>query len=792
MGLSQTMRQLFAPEKQDATPAVLDQIEELMAAVNRANDGDYTEKITVSGDDAVGGLADGLQALLVEAAYTKAQLADMQAQQDALQRSQAIIEFNVDGEILYANDNFLNTMGYTLEGVKGQHHRIFVDSAYAASPEYRQFWQDLARGEFKEAEYLRYRKDGSPIWIRATYNPVVDAQGKPYKIVKFASDITDTKKEAVRVTQVDAMVKQATAMVFADEQFVVRFMNPAALKTLRNLEQYLPVKADEIVGQSIDVFHKNPQHQRRLLADPSNLPLTTQITVGPETLDLEVKAVYDDNQNRLGSMVTWEIVTEKLEMERKINQIQAMVQQASAMVFADQDFVVRFMNPAALKTLRSLEQHLPVKADEIVGQSIDVFHKNPHHQRGILADPSNLPLTTQISVGPEKLDLEVKAVYDDNQNRLGSMVTWEIVTKKLEMERQIKETAEEERRVAEETQKKVDVILGLVNSVADGDFDLDIPNLGNDAIGQVAEALDKAIGAIRSALTEVKDVSSTVATASTEMSSAAEEISKGAQQQAARLEETASSLEEITSTVKQNSDNAQEARQLANSSRDVATAGGTVVSDAVKAMSEINDASKKIADIITTIDEIAFQTNLLALNAAVEAARAGEQGRGFAVVAAEVRSLAQRSASSAKEIKSLIQDSNRKVENGTELVNKSGDTLNEIVESVKRVTDIVAEIAAASQEQLIGIEQVNRAVTSMDHVTQANASQTEELAGTSAAVLNNARRLETMVSAFQLGHENHATSDSDRRAAPAPPAAPIDPFSSMSGEATNPDDFIEF
>ncbi len=167
-------------------------------------------------------------------------------------------------------------------------------------------------------------------------------------------------------------------------------------------------------------------------------------------------------------------------------------------------------------------------------------------------------------------------------------------------------------------------------------------------------------------------------------------------------------------------------------------------------MGEINQSSKKIADIITTIDEIAFQTNLLALNAAVEAARAGEQGRGFAVVAAEVRNLAQRSASAAKEIKTLIQDSVRKVENGTELVNKSGQTLTEIVNAVKRVTDIVSEIAAASKEQLAGIEQVNKAVAQMDRVTQANAAQTEEMSGTASALLTHSIQLNELVSRFRL------------------------------------------
>jgi methyl-accepting chemotaxis protein len=225
-------------------------------------------------------------------------------------------------------------------------------------------------------------------------------------------------------------------------------------------------------------------------------------------------------------------------------------------------------------------------------------------------------------------------------------------------------------------------------------------------------------------------------------------------------------MEEITATVKQNADSARQANQLAAGSRESAEKGGQVVTSAIGAMSEINAASKKIADIITTIDEIAFQTNLLALNAAVEAARAGEQGRGFAVVATEVRNLAQRSATAAKEIKALIQDSVRKVENGSELVNRSGQTLDEIVTSVKRVTDIVAEIAAASKEQATGIDQVTKAMAQMDQVTQQNSSQTEELSSTAQSMSTHAEQLQALVARFKLG------ADSGRTAPPARPAAP--------------------
>jgi methyl-accepting chemotaxis protein len=225
-------------------------------------------------------------------------------------------------------------------------------------------------------------------------------------------------------------------------------------------------------------------------------------------------------------------------------------------------------------------------------------------------------------------------------------------------------------------------------------------------------------------------------------------------------------MEEMTSTVKQNADNAGQANQLATAARDQAEKGGAVVGKAVKAMTEINESSKKIADIISVIDEIAFQTNLLALNAAVEAARAGEQGRGFAVVASEVRSLAGRSATAAKEIKDLIQDSVKKVEDGSVLVTQSGQTLEQIVASVKKVSDIVAEIAAASREQSSGIEQVNRAVVQMDEMTQQNAALVEQATAASQSMAHRARDLNQMMNRYQVS----ASAAADRAASASRPA----------------------
>ncbi len=289
----------------------------------------------------------------------------------------------------------------------------------------------------------------------------------------------------------------------------------------------------------------------------------------------------------------------------------------------------------------------------------------------------------------------------------------------------------------------------IASKIAAGDLTVKVETRrgdGQSLLARMREMSEK----LAAIVAEVRGASEEVGSASRQIAEGNGDLSRRTQEQAAALEETASSMEELTSTVTQNADNAHQASQLVASARSQAVEGGEVVTRTVEAMRAINQTSKKIADIIGVIDEIAFQTNLLALNAAVEAARAGEQGRGFAVVATEVRHLAQRSATAAKEIKGLITDSVAKIENGSQLVDASGKALTAIVESVKRVTDIVADIAAASSEQSSGIEQVNKAVMQMDQMTQQNAALVEEAAAASMAMQDQAEQLLGVVSFFRI------------------------------------------
>jgi len=292
--------------------------------------------------------------------------------------------------------------------------------------------------------------------------------------------------------------------------------------------------------------------------------------------------------------------------------------------------------------------------------------------------------------------------------------------------------------------------LEVANTVAGGDLTSRIEASTNDEVGQLLQALKRMNENLAQTVLTVRGGTRTIATASSEVAAGSLDLSSRTEQQASALEETASSMEELTSTVKQNADNARQANVLAASASGVAARGGAVIEQVVGTMTEINAASGKISDIIGVIDGIAFQTNILALNAAVEAARAGEQGRGFAVVAGEVRNLAQRSAAAAREIKGLIEDSGSKVANGSKLVAQAGDTMREIVDSVERVTGIMAEISAASQEQTSGIEQINAAILQMDTVTQQNAALVEETSAASAAMQEQADKLAQAVGVFRL------------------------------------------
>jgi len=361
--------------------------------------------------------------------------------------------------------------------------------------------------------------------------------------------------------------------------------------------------------------------------------------------------------------------------------------------------------------------------------------------------------TAKLEIGGRHFTIVANPVINSQGQRLGTVAEWTDRTQEILAEQEVEEIVQAasmgdlSKRIDEQgkvgfiaalctglnkllqtTQEALNTTSNVLSHVANRDLTETIQSDYQGIFGQLKDDANATVEQLTDVISRIKESAETINTASKEIASGNTDLSQRTEQQASSLEETAASMEEITSTVKQNADNAKQANQLAAGASEIAVRGGEVVSKVVSTMSSISDSSKKIVDIISVIDGIAFQTNILALNAAVEAARAGEQGRGFAVVASEVRNLAQRSAAAAKEIKTLINDSVEKVAAGTDLADKAGKTMDEVVNSVKRVTDIMAEISAASVEQSSGIEQVNQAITQMDDVTQQNAALVEQAA----------------------------------------------------------------
>jgi methyl-accepting chemotaxis protein len=528
------------------------------------------------------------------------------------------------------------------------------------------------------------------------------------------------------------------------------YMNPASVAQLKKLQHLLPCRVEDMIGKSIDIFHKNPEHQRRLLSDPKNLPHRAKIKLGDEILDLTAVAIMDSQGNYLGPMINWEVVTEAEQAQYEQQRLRQMVENASVrLIMADRDFKIVYMNPASIQALRRLEHLLPCRVDEIMGKPIDIFHKEPERQRRLLSDPKNLPHRATIKLGDELLDLNVTAIRDAQGDYIGPMVTWEVITEQERAKERELQLQQQQRAAREELERKVNSLMQVVTAAAEGDLTRDSEVHGDDDMGRLSGGMRKMLGDLRNVIGQVVEAASQQNEGARTIAESSGNLSEGAQSQAASVEEMTAAVEQLINSIGVISKSAGESKSQADETVALAQSGGTTVTEAVNSMRLIQKSSEQINDIIQVMSEIASQTNLLALNAAIEAARAGEHGLGFAVVADEVRKLAERSSEAAKEITQLIKESSRRVVEGSNLSEKVGQSLKSIVEAVDKTASGIAKIAASTETQASSAAEVKSAIRSVSQTTESNAAAAEELAASAEELGAQAQSLRDLVSRFK-------------------------------------------
>ena len=654
----------------------------------------------------------------------KIDAAENTGKMDAISKAQAVIEFNMDGTIITANDNFLDTLGYTLDEIQGKHHSMFAEPDFAASTEYRQFWENLNRGQFDSGEYKRIGKGGKEIWIQASYNPILDASGKPFKVVKFATDITAAKIEyAENSGKMDAISKA---------QAVIEFnMDGTIITANDNFLSTLGYTLDEIQGKHHSMFAEPDfaaSAEYRQFWENLNrgqFDAGEYKRIGKGGKEIWIQASYNPILDVNGTpfkvvKFATDITAAKIDAAENTGKMDA-ISKAQAVIEFNMDGTIITANDNFLDTLG-------YTLDEIQGKHHSMFAEpdfaasTEYRQFWENLNRGQFDSGEYKRIGKGGKEIWIQASYNPILDASGK--PFKVVKFATDITG---------------TKFAINDISRVIQSLAQGNLTETIEAEYLPEFQQLKSDINETIERLSSVVSDVKMNSSSIASASEEVSGTAESLSQGASEQAASVEETSASIEQMGASINQNSENSRTTDGIATESSNAAKEGGESVLETVQAM-------KDIAEKISIIEDIAYQTNMLALNAAIEAARAGEHGKGFAVVAAEVRKLAERSQVAASEISELTGDS-------VKVAEKAGGLLEKMVPDIAKTAELVQEITAASEEQAGGVGQITGAMQQLDQVTQQNAAASEELAATAQEMRTQSQSLLEIISFFRLSDQ---------------------------------------
>jgi methyl-accepting chemotaxis protein len=707
---------------------------------------------------------------------------------------------DLQGKILYANDEFLKISGYSRAEIIGKDHNI-IRHPDMPSELFEDLWKTVKAMRPWAGVIKNRAKSGDFYWVHANIIP----QFEKGKLIGFLSVRYEPKKTELEQTQA----------LYRDVKNKTRSINPTGLKALiksihdislwnktaftllafsvptatlsyeyYQTENYLALGVIVCAATIGALINVSIIHEFNKTLDKSvGIFYRLSGKSFGNNFDLKKSGVIGDFYRGLFSMdvsLSLDIAESKRLHAESLRINSALDNVHSAVLVADNNFDIIYINESAKNLFKNATTDIKKQishfdVDKLLGSNMDLFNtESPESQRKRMQSLTGFHTDEHVIAG-RHLNVITNPVLDKNGERIGFVAEWvdktievkaiqeisEIVqaAAKGDFERRINEVDREGfilelikniNKLIETSSVGLNEVARVLDALSHGDLTKTINNEYFGMFGQLKDDANSTVEKLREVIYQIQLATDTINTSAKEIASGNNDLSHRTEKQAASLEQTAASMQELTSTVQNNSENAQHANGLATGASDIASQGVLVVRQVVKTMDDITESSRKIVDIISVIDGIAFQTNILALNAAVEAARAGEQGRGFAVVASEVRNLAQRAAAAAGEIKNLIGDSVEKVEDGTQLVAKAGRTMEEIVQAIENVTTIMSEISSASTEQTMGIEQINSAIGQMDDVTQQNAALVEEAAAAAETLEDQAQSLANTVKYFEL------------------------------------------